>query len=392
MSGSSLKYGSRRDLTVDCLKGIAALIVFLLHGRSYVPTIDQISGCLAWISYFPAWGGVWIFLILSGYGIGLGFFTGKYSLQDSSRHEKLKQIIKFYIGRLIKIAPLYYLYCFLFEIFSNQSFFWHNPKILFRMFTFTFNGNGGVSGLGHLWYISMAMQLYLFMPFIYFALEFLCKTKKVSAIIYIVILISGMVLRLGLYKVGCDWQAGIYTNCLVNLDLVILGMLTAKVKVTGYLSGQESIQRKMSILGAVLFIILVLYNCYIYHDGMDRDFVIYRYILPSVYMCVCTLLLLSSGNRIHKYRRTSIQKAEMIINIAICKFSSYSFAFYIFHISIFEYLNRTLVSMEWFCNYSPDKQYFIFFAAAFLILLIPSIIFTCWSGRAASFLRSIQTH
>lgn len=57
MSGSSLKYGSRRDLTVDCLKGIAALIVFLLHGRSYVPTIDQISGCLAWISYFPAWGG-----------------------------------------------------------------------------------------------------------------------------------------------------------------------------------------------------------------------------------------------------------------------------------------------------------------------------------------------
>ena len=63
MSGSSLKYGSRRDLTVDCLKGIAALIVFLLHGRSYVPTIDQISGCLAWISYFPAWGG--------GYGYSL---------------------------------------------------------------------------------------------------------------------------------------------------------------------------------------------------------------------------------------------------------------------------------------------------------------------------------
>ena len=44
---------------------------------------------------------------------------------------------------------------------------WENPIVLIRMLTFTYNGAPGINGLGHLWYISSAMQLYLIMPAVY---------------------------------------------------------------------------------------------------------------------------------------------------------------------------------------------------------------------------------
>ena len=73
----------------------------------------------------------------------------------------------FYARRFLKIAPLYYLYCGFFEIVSGQRYLWENPIVLIRMLTFTYNGAPGINGLGHLWYISSAMQLYLIMPAVY---------------------------------------------------------------------------------------------------------------------------------------------------------------------------------------------------------------------------------
>lgn len=204
------------------------MMVFLLHGRIFLPAADQMTGCLRWITYFPAWGGVWLFLILSGYGIGMGFFQKKYLITRQDGKIQIKRIIRFYLGRLLKIAPFYYLYCLLFEVFSGQFFFWQNPVIGFQMLTFTFNGNGGINGLGHLWYLSMAVQLYVFMPLLYIGIEFLCKTGKAFAFLSIAVIMSGMALRVALYQAGRDWYSEIYTSCLVNLDLVAAGMLTAK--------------------------------------------------------------------------------------------------------------------------------------------------------------------
>ncbi|MDE7313231.1 MAG: hypothetical protein K2N87_16690 [Eubacterium sp.] len=53
----SIMVRKNSGLTVDIFKAAAAIIVFLLHGRIFLPAADQMTGCMRWITYFPAWGG-----------------------------------------------------------------------------------------------------------------------------------------------------------------------------------------------------------------------------------------------------------------------------------------------------------------------------------------------
>lgn len=203
-------------ITSNLLRVLATLFVFLLHGREHVSKVNELPAPLNWITYFPAWAGVWIFFLLSGYAIGCGFFTGRYPLRSENGKIKVSSFFRFYWGRFIKIAPLYYLYCIMFEILSNNMFLWNDSQVLLKMLTFTFNGTNGRIGLGHLWYVSTAMQLYLFMPFIYLVLDLLKEKKSVLLLLYIISVIGGVIMRCGLFKNGFDWYI-LYTNCFANL-------------------------------------------------------------------------------------------------------------------------------------------------------------------------------
>lgn len=59
---------------------IAFFLVFLLHAKIFIPVTWYENVNIAWIFYTPACAGVWIFFILSGYGIGCGFISGKYEM------------------------------------------------------------------------------------------------------------------------------------------------------------------------------------------------------------------------------------------------------------------------------------------------------------------------
>ena len=66
-------------LTSDILKAAAAMMVFLLHGRIFLPAADQMTGCLGWITYFPAWGGGMALFNFVGIWDRYGFFSEKVS-------------------------------------------------------------------------------------------------------------------------------------------------------------------------------------------------------------------------------------------------------------------------------------------------------------------------
>lgn len=366
------------------------MMVFLLHGRIFLPAADQMTGCLRWITYFPAWGGVWLFLILSGYGIGTGFFQKKYLITGQDGKVQIKRIIWFYLGRLLKIAPFYYLYCLLFEVFSGQFFFWQNPVIGFQMLTFTFNGNGGINGLGHLWYLSMAVQLYVFMPLLYIGIELLCKTGKAFAFLSIAVIMFGMALRVALYQAGRDWYSEIYTSCLVNLDLVAAGMLTAKAVRSGVIAIKEHEKEIIKITGVAGFTGLILYNCYIYAAGTETGFFVYRCILPSAYIVICMLLLSVSTGRRYGADTEIVRKAETVVARTVRWFCGCSFVFYVFHISVLDYLSKSIAATEWFLNMHPNRQYFLFFAVALVILLPLSAVFTRWNADLVRYLKKMS--
>lgn len=354
----------------NLLRVIATMFVFLLHGRSYIPKINDLSSPFNWLTCFPAWAGVWIFLILSGYAIGYGFSTKRYPLINNGEL-KIRYFLRFYVGRFVKIAPLYYLYCFFFEILSGKVYFWKNPKYLVQMLTFTFNGNGGISGLGHLWYVSLAMQLYLAMPFLYILIGFLKKKKVPLVTVYGIAVVAGLFIRTAIVSHGYDWYSRCYTNFLPNLDLVLAGMLIAEMRTS--FSVQLKKPTLLKGLAAMLFIGLTLYNCFIYKGATDAQLKIYRCLLPSVYAATCGLLLLLSGNG-----KTLGQKS--FTKRAVDWLSGHTYSFYIFHIAVFRYLNETMIQKPWFAQAGVGKQYVTFFFVSFLFTLILAIPFD-WIGK-----------
>lgn len=355
----------------NILRCLATLFVFLLHGRSYTACLDNVTGFWNWITKFPAWAGVWIFIFLSGYGIGYGFCKQKYSLKDEDGKLQITLFVKFYLGRFVKIAPIYYAYCILFDCISGNNFFWYHPDIFLKMTIFGFNGNGGVSGLGHLWYVSLAMQLYLVMPFVYLIIDKIKSNKKLLMLSYGIIVFAGCAMRLISINLDVDWYNGVYTKWYMNLDLVISGMLIAAMKEYYQFTGLK--QKRKTILRGISFIllgVLVIYNNYIYYVGSFSLLEIYRYILPTAYIVICSVLFIAGSEK--------TKKENVISNV--CHrwtdfFSKYSFSFYIFSIIGLKYMGMAM-EQNYIYNLLPAAgKYLMFFGVAFMITLLAAIVF-----------------
>lgn len=338
------------------------LFVILLHGRLFLPQANNLPPVLNELSFFPAWAGVWIFLFLSGYGIATGFFAKKFQFADQNGKIRIRLFLRFYLDRFVKIAPLYYLYCFLFELLSDKMFLWNNPLMVFKVVFFFFNGVGGVDGIGHLWYISTAMQIYLLLPIMLLVVNRLRGSKIRSILFLVSVLIIGFTLRYIFYMKSFDWYSTVYTNFLMNLDIVLGGILIAQVKSDYPIQvGHSNIVKMISVF---LFITLTLYNCKIYHDAPNGEF-IYQYVLQTVYTLSCGLLLLLSNE--------SMDKPLTKLRRFIYWLSGQTYCMYLFHIAVFEYLKKTIVSTSWFSTLSPTGQYFLFFSCAFPLIILVSI-------------------
>ena len=155
---------------LNFLRVAATMFVFLLHGRSYVAGIDDGFWLFTMFSNMPAWSGVWILFFLSGYLLQKGFLKNRYPVFEDGKL-KPRELFGFYLKRFLKIAPAYYIYLLLFVVLSGNDYFFSSPISALKVLTFTFNGNGGISGVGHLWYISVAMWFYVLAPFFYYVIE-----------------------------------------------------------------------------------------------------------------------------------------------------------------------------------------------------------------------------
>ncbi|MGI5888669.1 MAG: acyltransferase family protein, partial [Oscillospiraceae bacterium] len=247
---------AKRSCAPDILRVIAMLYVCLLHGRSNIPNIKYSSPIIQTLTLLPAWSGVWIFFLISGYTLGLGLFSGKYNIISAESNKiNWKSIWIFYSRRFIRLAPLYYFYIIVFEIISGNYIVNTSPLMLLKLCTFTFNGVDGIGGLGHLWYVSTAMQLYIVVPFIYILLNKI--DEKFTIKLFFAVSLAGLLLRNIFYYCDFDWYRTTYTSFLGNLDLIVAGMILAKIR-------DRKKFEKYNLLSWILFLIVSLYNTYIY--------------------------------------------------------------------------------------------------------------------------------
>lgn len=243
----------QKRFDLDCLRVAAFFIVFMLHTKI---TTNVIVGAEKWEAkyfffYMPAWAGVWMFFLLSG------FLTGQRLLKDDADLTDLG-ILRFALEKIVKIGFPTWFFIFIIALigFPDYLFDW---KLLLRWLTFSYNGTPGVIGIGATWFVSTIMQLYFMAPFFCRWIRKLSQRKNGNYLcmgIFLLICILELAGRVFAYRIGLDWFGLVYTVSIVNLDLFFGGILCnvfCKSK-----KKNSCTALKMGI--SLLFTALVLYN------------------------------------------------------------------------------------------------------------------------------------
>ena len=363
---------NRTDV-LNVLRVVATMFVFLLHGRAYIHGINDVGLFFGILSTPPAWAGVWMLFFLSGYLMQKGFDAGRYVVFGQPG-PKWKRYFGFMGKRLVKILPAYYIYLLLFFVLRESTFPFSNPLIMLQLLTCTFNGNGGISGMGHLWYISLAVWLYTLAPFFAYLID---KMRGRSRILPLVVLILLTLCGLGARPIpqllGGSWYDWCYTFLPMNLDLFFGGMLAAAVTYDRVGCGSKKARTVMKATAAALFVVLAVSNCFVYWKEWYGP---YQYVYPTLYLVICSYLCFAfdgQGLTFEKPTAAAVRKNPLRL---IDAFSPLTYAFYVFHIMSFRFLD---VNLRRFAGYEPLPtvvRWLLFFALSFLLTLLFAWLYT----------------
>lgn len=273
------------------LRTIAWAMVFIIHGyiifynskvnenlsKIFMGDID-----LTFLKYPSAWGGVWIFFVLSGFLMGKAFITKRYSYGDSG-------ILYFYKNRILQIFPIYYFCIFILAIFVHPEIFRpENIKSLIRVATFTNDSLLNINIDGALWSLSTEIQFYILVPFLVQFVVFLSDKIGLNKVLFLVILF-GVVERFALYKMNYSgavdfefWDRCIYKPLYCNIDLFIFGILANlyiddisrkyKFKYIGFFIG---------IILALLLFVNFFFSYYTFNNYIEFYAEKFIYLLPT---------------------------------------------------------------------------------------------------------------
>lgn len=337
------------------LRAIAILCIFYSHSWNimHVTHKDIIfsSGLQT-----PAWGGIWILFVLSGYLIGKGFYNQKYKTD-------IKGIFVFWLNRIVRIVPMYFFLLLIIFLFIDPNFFIsNNLKILIPLLTFTYNGGKDVpsmAGVGATWFISTLMQLYFLAPLFY---KFIfSKIKNHQNIILFFIILLGLGIRLLENLFHLDWYQWTYVLSLSNLDLFFAGFFLNSITQKSGFNKFKLILKPISIFA--LFTAIGANALCIYYGKLW----FYKYIFASIYL-VITLIIIYACDYTNKAPNCALSLKAVIKNPSrlVEGFGIISFTFYLFHSNLLTIFSNLLT------NHSPN---IIFWGTIMLVFVVT----TLWS-------------
>lgn len=340
MKNAYLKPNERNDLdALNMLRVIATFMVYMFHTLSASGFYIKVYYILGkkWVVAFntPAWAGVWILFILSGYLAGKSFAYGRYKYTGSD-------IKRYYLTRIKKTYIPTMAYIFVFSVFVNPSWLINNPKVLLQMLLLVYNGKPGLSGQGHLWFVFTVMMLYLIVPLASYVMDKISKKAKpeVFLVLVIIIAIAGFFYRNLAHKNGLDWYKHIYTSAYGNLDLFLCGLIFS-FYTKNRKEGKKPIRVTAKIIISAVLIAFIEYNCYIAFRSRTN---LYRYVFPTVYVVICLMFFLAFD-----YDREKKNVPPTLKNIRhnplriIDWFSGISLYFYIFHSIVYNKYKMIMV-------------------------------------------------
>jgi peptidoglycan/LPS O-acetylase OafA/YrhL len=230
---------------LDGLRGIAILLVVFYHNFGFINY------------FFFGWLGVDLFFVLSG------FLITDILLKTKGSPNYLKN---FYIRRVLRIFPLYYVALILFLILipnftpdvlslgyyvQNQIWFW----AYLQNWLFIFYPSHTTSALNHFWSLAVEEQFYLIWPFVILLFR---KTKRLIYLL-IFLLIGVITLRFTLWTFQIERIAYFNLYTFSRIDGICIGSLLAVLRTVNH----KAINRYFTIivLGlAVLNFVFYFFN------------------------------------------------------------------------------------------------------------------------------------
>lgn len=217
--------GQRHILALDGVRGIAILMVIACHlelvgvavGTS---PISQIVRKTMWMG----WSGVDLFFVLSGFLI-TGILIDK--------KESSNRVRSFYVRRMLRIAPLYYLALLLLFIivpFVNE-YYPHRPNPMGWASYFLYLQNLWMPVkepkhdlLGHFWSLAIEEQFYFAWPWLVWRLD-----RKALLRVCVALIALAFVVRAVMVTQTPPDSAIVLMNPLCRMDTLLMGALCAMI-------------------------------------------------------------------------------------------------------------------------------------------------------------------
>ena len=332
---SNLRYYTN----LDGIRGIAALMVIVFHffgseSQEYLEKIDLFRQLTEFGQH-----GVTLFFVLSGFVITRILIntrnkTGYFSL--------------FYLKRILRILPLYYLYLiahyYLLPVILDKPFtnFNYQIPVYFYLQNLTEVLNIKASGPGHFWSLAVEEHFYLLWPLVVFVIN----PKHLSKLIAVII-IGVFFLKYYMLKNGYSINYFTFTR----VDQLLMGAILALLESNGFFKDRHAL-KKMLFIGLTVFPIAVI--VYIFSGKFYFIKEMMKYPILGLFFFAAIGLLIST-------------KDKNIINLFLTSkvlqyLGKISYGLYVWHIFALRIVEKFLLTKMWIIDMFLEISLSIFLA------------------------------
>ncbi len=300
---------------LDGLRGIAILLVVVYHNFGFINV------------FFFGWLGVDLFFVLSG------FLITDILLKTVGKKGYLKN---FYIRRMLRIFPLYYLCLILFLIvlpktnlqFNVQYYVDHQVWIwtYLQNWIYTFQNPGQTNTLNHLWSLAVEEQFYLLWPLAVLVI----RNPKYLLLFISLILVAVLGLRLWAWMHQVADLAYFNLFTFTRIDGICIGCMIA------LLQRVNPNFLKRYTTGIVFFFAFMNFAFFF----VNRR---YQFAFPYLALAGYTTFAMMFGLLVNEAVTNKTKLVNFLFNIPLLKFfGKISYGFYIFHWPVYILLSPYL--------------------------------------------------
>jgi peptidoglycan/LPS O-acetylase OafA/YrhL len=332
---------------LDGLRGVAILLVVLYHNFGFIKQ-----------SYF-GWLGVDLFFVLSG------FLITSILLKDIGKPGYLKN---FFIRRILRIFPLYYLiliiFLILFPLFGlykkELHYFTQHQWWLWtylQNWLYSFYLISDAKFLTHLWSLAVEEQFYLLWPFI------ILLVKKPKRLLFIMVLMLLLVITarsvIWFYRVEDLNYTTLYT--FTRIDGICIGSIIAllmKYK-------PDMIGKNMTAI--VLFLAVINFIFYFINQNGNYSYPYFAFVGYTTFCAMFGLLLHEVVINDDKYFANRILSFRPLIF-----FGKISYGFYVYHWPVYIMVNTFF--LNFLKNNTGFGDYYVRAGSSLLSTILAIII------------------